>query len=254
MARHAQEIHALVLAIRGSVNHTGFKIKGRTRLRAERVVADRGMANDLKHLLSAAESGSKRRWHTAWPKVSGQARDLVVGWKPSRPPVVERNKRDSRGRLIIFRRAAPDLAGLNSINARGLSMLYPQAAVALPLICEAIRKLEAAPAATRRQRKPDSAADDLVRAACRAHRALTGRLGVTSNPKTEKWQGSMIELGRRIDANSAPMCFRSTASEEILSGHNSHKQARKLDRPGITSLSAGESDDRPAFSNRSGFW
>ena len=97
VARHAQEIHALVLAIRGSVNHTGFKIKGRTRLRAERVVADRGMANDLKHLLSAAESGSKRRWHTAWPKVSGQARDLVVGWKPSRPPVVERNKRDSEG-------------------------------------------------------------------------------------------------------------------------------------------------------------
>jgi hypothetical protein len=207
--KHARHIFG-VWSLCGHSDNIGYRIKGKTRLRAERVKATRGAKNDLVRLLATAESGSDKVFQKAWLAVSGKTRGLV--WSPAPPPIIER-KYDETGKLVSFRRERFDASKLNPLKVERFYALIPTAADALPLIEAAICKLEDTPAAERRKRKQDdpndlaAIEDELAIAVRVAYREATGRKGLTWNYTKGKFEGGLINLGRNIDARLGTKVF-----------------------------------------------
>jgi hypothetical protein len=202
--QHAYKIHGVWLGLQGRDDHKGYKVRGKTRLRAERVKATRGAWNDLDRLRTAAKSDSPKIFQKAWLGVAGNTRRLVL--QPT-PPLVER-KLDQDGKLIGFRRERFDASKLIPVKAGRFYSLIPGATDALPLIEAAIHKL--GPAVERRKRKRDDLAaieHELATAVRIAYRELTGQTGYTWNDKEHKHEGPLIDLWREIDAHFGTEIF-----------------------------------------------
>lgn len=161
---HAVQIYGAWLPLRHRGDRTGYLIADLGN-RAVRVDAKRGSAIELRRLLKVAKGKSDLRYRTAWLGVSGATRDLV--FKVKAPPIIEQN-----GKRV---RADFDASNLAMVAVRGLHMLMPRRADAVPMIETALRKLTATPATARSKRKRDALADAYADAINTAHRNLTGK-------------------------------------------------------------------------------
>ena len=216
VVHHANKIYGWWLSLHGSNRDTGCRIAGKTRLRAKSVSAPRGAKNDLLRLRTAAKSGSAKIFQKAWLAVSGKTRRLV--WKPTPPPIAALTFDKETGKQVGHARATFDTSNLTQIEVRGLHVVMPTVAMALPLIETAIRKLYETPAALRRKRNdpraldrkqddPDYFVTEFVSAACAAHLDLTGAKGIAWDAYAEKYKGGMIDLGMDIEARFGTKLF-----------------------------------------------
>jgi hypothetical protein len=133
---HARKIYTAYRLWRYRPDRHGFKVKGKTRFRAERVSASRGLKADLLRLRLAAKGHSAKEWQTAWLGVSGAAKAAL---KLPAPPKVER-KLNANGRITSFRRAPLDTSGMIMVRVPGLHALIPGAADTLPRIEAALAR------------------------------------------------------------------------------------------------------------------
>ncbi|MGZ6022697.1 MAG: hypothetical protein ACXWLQ_08870 [Rhizomicrobium sp.] len=182
---HAAQIYGAWLSLRHRADRTGYRIDSHTN-EARRVEAKRGTATELDRLIEVAKGKSDRRWRTAWLGVSGATRDMVFKMKP--PPIIVKPNGECW-------RADFDASGLAMVAARGVHMLMPRRADAVPLIEAALRKLTATPAKERSKRKPgDALADAYADAIKIAHHDLTGKRWGTSKLAREITEHLAIPL------------------------------------------------------------
>jgi hypothetical protein len=209
---HARKIHTAYQLLRGRPDDHGFKIKGKDRRRAEPVPATRGLKDDLQRLLKAACGGSAKEWQTAWLGVSGEARALVSPLKaPSStkskpPPVAARDERagiGGRSGTLVFRRSPLDTREMKQVRAGSFSSVIPSAKDSIPRIEAALAKGEFSS-----KREADKLTYIFVLRVRDAHRALTGKKGITyrelNDAETFKPKGGfandgLIALAKDID-------------------------------------------------------
>ena len=208
VVEHAFGINGRLLHLR--IRERGsYKLHGNIKdgFRLEPKPANRGPANELARLESAARSGSKARWIKAWAAVSPRCRNLV--WHPAPPPIIKREFSES-GRLISFQRAdmQQKMVGIDGV------LIGPCATDALAAIIQARRSLAATSPDDRRGNKRNHEADALAAAIRSAVFDLTGRVGVTRDPVRDTYSGPLVDLGVAVDAHfRTRICWRLTATK-----------------------------------------
>jgi hypothetical protein len=212
IVEHARKIHTAYQLLRARPDQHGFKIKGKIRRRAEPVPATRGLKDDLQRLLKAARGGSAKEWQTAWLGVSGEARALVSPLKApgsekgEPPPVAGRNEQaviSGRSGTFAFRRSPLDTREMKLVRAASFSSVIPNAKDSTPRIEAALAKGEFSS-----KREADKLTYIFVLRVRDAHRALTGKKGITYRelndaetfkPKGGFADGGLIALAKDID-------------------------------------------------------
>jgi len=212
IVEHARKIYTAYQLMRVRPDKRGIKIKGASRSRAEPITAARGLKDDLQRLLKAARGGSAKEWQTAWLGVSGEARALVSplrapgAAKGEPPPVEGRNERaviGGRSGTLLFRRSPLNTRNMKVVRAGSFSSVIPSAKDSIPRIAAALAQGKFSS-----KREADKLTYIYVLRVRDAHRALTGRKGLTYRelnddetfePKGGFADDGLIALAKDID-------------------------------------------------------
>ena len=197
---HAASFHAI--QVRGSwkswcrrLDIVAVQVRGTERLHTRHVLAERSTTKELKKLLVAVRSTSREKFNRRWLDTSGRTRDLVLaGWAALPSPIIKREV-DGVVHLVRSNLVAPH----RRVSVDKHTAIFPLPHEATPLIADALRQHLSMSSSKRQQRMVDTLADDLAGAVVRAHRALTGKWGLTWNDRASRHEGSLLELANRVE-------------------------------------------------------